>query len=206
VLVINLIIKHIFLTFTKGKTIMKTMFIVLFVFSLTLLSQDKKVQASLAASVSQTIGAETSVSITYSRPGVKERTVWGELVPYGMAEGNKYSKGNPIPWRAGANQNSVIEFSHDVMINGKMLKKGKYGIHMLPGKDEWKIMFNNRSEDWGSYSYDSKEDALVITVKPVTAEHNEWLSYGFENLDGHKATAYLHWDKLKVPFMIETKN
>ena len=185
---------------------MKAITIMLMFFSVCLFSQDKKVRSSLAASVSQTIGAETKVTVYYSRPGVKNREVWGKLVPYGMAEGNKYSNGNPIPWRAGANENTVIEFSHDVMVDGKMLKKGKYSIHMKPGKDKWTIMFNKNSDAWGSYKYNAKDDALTIAVKPMKADHQEWLAYGFENLNGKKATAYLHWEKLKVPFSIETKN
>ena len=82
-------------------------------------AQENKVRASLKASVTQRLGVETDITIVYSRPGVKGRKIWGGLVPYGMAPGNKESKGNPFPWRAGANENTTIEFNKDVLVEGK---------------------------------------------------------------------------------------
>ena len=165
-------------------------------------AQKGKVRASLKASVSQTIGVDTKITIEYSRPGVKGRKIWGDLVPYGMAEGNKYSKDKPFPWRAGANENTTIEFSKDVMVEGHKLAAGKYGIHMIPSEKDWVIIFSNDNAAWGSFSYDETHDALRITVTPFEAPFEEWLSYGFDNLDGTKATAFLYWEKLKVPFNI----
>lgn len=166
-------------------------------------AQNAKPRKSPKASVMQRIGADTDIVIDYSRPGVKGRTIWGDLVPYGMNEGNDYSKNKPYPWRAGADENTTITISKDVNINGNKLPAGKYGIHMVPGQSEFKVMFNKVSNSWGSYSYDASQDALTITVKPVTAEHTEWLEYGFENLSASGATAYLKWEKLKIPFKIE---
>ena len=165
-------------------------------------AQQNKVRASLKASVMQRLGVDTDITIDYSRPGVKGRKIWGELVPYGMGPGNKASKGKPIPWRAGANENTTIEFSKDVLVEGKKLPAGKYGIHMIPSEKDWTIIFSKDSSAWGSYSYDQAQDALRITVTPVEAPHMEWLAYGFDDLAGTSATAYLWWDKLKVPFKI----
>ena len=164
-------------------------------------SQGDQVRKSLKASVSQTLGVDTDITIIYSRPGVKGRTIWGDLVPYGMAPGNNASKNKPFPWRAGANETTVFEVSKDVMIEGQKLPAGKYGLHMIPGKDKFVVIFN-KDIAWGSFSYDEAQDALRVTVKPVAAPDEEWLCYGFEDLAGTSATAFLHWEKLKVPFKI----
>ena len=166
-------------------------------------AQEDEVRASLKAGVMQRLGVETDITIEYSRPGVKGRTIWGDLVPYGMAEGNEYSEGKPYPWRAGANENTTIEFSKDVIVEGNKLAAGKYGIHMIPGKDEWTIIFSKNSSGWGSFGYNQEEDALRIKVTPKEAPHQEWLRYGFDNLEGTSATAFLHWERVKVPFKIE---
>jgi tetratricopeptide (TPR) repeat protein len=137
----------------------------------------------------------SEVTITYHSPGVKGRRVWGDLVPY--------HEGTALPWRAGANENTTISFSTDVMIEGKPLPAGTYGLHMLPTPGDWTLIFSTNSTSWGSFTYKKEEDALRVTVKPVAAPHEEWLRYGFENLNQLGATAYLHWEKLKVPFRIE---
>ena len=166
--------------------------------------QAKKPRASLNASVSQTIGVATNISITYSRPGVKGRKIWGDLVPYGMAEGNKYSNNKPYPWRGGANENTTIEFSKDVTVDGNKIPAGKYGMHFIPGEKEWVIIFSKTNDAWGSFTYDEKNDQLRIKVKPEEAPFKEWLEYGFDNLAGTSCTAFLHWEKLRVPFTIAT--
>lgn len=176
---------------------------ILLILPSTNFSQEKKVRASLMASVMQRLGTDTDITIVYSRPGVKGRTIWGELVPYGLAPGNEYSEGNPYPWRAGANENTTIEFSKDVLVEGNKLPAGKYGIHMIPSEKDWVIIFSKNSEGWGSFGYKKEEDALRVTVTPVEAPHQEWLMYGFDNLAGTSATAFLWWEKLKVPFKIE---
>ncbi len=165
--------------------------------------QEGKVRASLKASVTQRLGTDADITIEYSRPGVKGRKIWGDLVPYGLAPGNKYSENKPYPWRAGANENTTIEFKKDVLIEGKPMPAGKYGIHMIPSEKEWIIIFSKNNSAWGSFAYKEEEDALRITVTPVKAPHQEWLAYGFEDLAGTSATAYLHWEQLKVPFNIK---
>ncbi len=166
-------------------------------------AQGNEVRASLQAAVMQRIGTNTDITIQYSRPGVKGRKIWGGLVPYGMAPGTEESKGKPYPWRAGANENTTIELSKDVLIEGKKLAAGKYGVHMIPSEKEWTIIFSKNNSSWGSFSYDPKDDALRVNVTPVKAPHVEWLTYCFDDLKGTSATAYLHWEALKVPFKIE---
>ncbi|MGA7720596.1 MAG: DUF2911 domain-containing protein [Ignavibacteriaceae bacterium] len=145
---------------------------------------------SQKASVSQTIGL-TNINITYHRPLVKGRTIWGSLVPY-----------NQI-WRAGADENTTIEFSTPVTINGNELPKGKYGLHTIPAEGEWTIIFSKDNQAWGSYFYDSTHDALRIMAKPEAAPFTEALTFSFDNPEPASVTAALYWEKLKVPFKIE---
>ena len=158
--------------------------------------------ASLKAEVSQRLGAGTDITIVYSRPGVKGRKIWGGLVPLGMYPPDQYSD-VPYPWRGGANENTTFEVSTDVLIEGEKLPAGKYGIHFIPSEGEWTIMFSKTNSDWGSFTYDEKNDALRVKVTPVKAPMQEWLMYGFENLAGTSATFYLHWEMLKIPIKIE---
>jgi len=175
-------------------------------FPIDALAQGDGPRPSLAATTSQRLGTDIDITVTYSRPGVKGRVVWGELVPHGLAAGNQYSDNKPFPWRAGANENTTFENTGDLLVEGQSLPAGKYSIHMIPTESTWTIIFNNTSDAWGSYGYDEAEDALRVTVTPVAAPHQEWLSYGFENLAGTSATAYLHWEELKVPVKIELAN
>lgn len=176
---------------------------VLMILPSTTLAQGNQVRASLMASVTQTLGVDAKITITYSRPGVKGRKIWGDLVPYGMAPGNRYSKDQPYPWRAGANENTTIEFNKDILVEGNPLPAGKYGIHMIPSEKDWVIIFSKNNSAWGSFQYNKDEDALRVTVTPVKAPHQEWLEFGFDDLAGTSATAYLRWEELKVPFKIE---
>ena len=174
-----------------------------FMFSHLCHAQENQIRPSQKASVSQFIGNDTQVTITYSRPAVKGRKVWGDLVPYGLAPGNKYSDNKPYPWRAGANENTTIEITNNVKIEGKALPAGKYSIHMIPSEKEWTLILNKASDLWGSYKYDQASDALRVTVSPSEASFQEWLTYGFEGITDNSAIGYLQWEKLKVPFKIE---
>lgn len=167
------------------------------------LAQKDEVRKSLFAKVTQRLGLDTDITFEFSRPGVKGRTVWGDIVPYGMYPGNKNSNDKPYPWRAGANENTTIQFNKPVMIEGHKLAEGKYGIHMIPSEKAWTVIFSKKNAEWGSYSYDEKEDALRISVIPENAAHQEWLTYGFDNLQDKSALAFLHWEKLKIPFNIK---
>jgi hypothetical protein len=167
------------------------------------LSQRGGPPASPNATTTQTVGVDTVITIEYSRPGVKGREIWGELVPYGLAPGISYSDDKPFPWRAGANKNTTIEFSKDVLIEGKNLVAGKYGIHMIPGEKECIIIFSKNNSALGSFKYNKEEDALRVTVTPMDAPHEEWLSFGFDELTATSAVASLHWEKIRIPFKIE---
>jgi tetratricopeptide (TPR) repeat protein len=145
---------------------------------------------SQAASVSQRIGL-TDITITYHRPLVKGRVIWGGLVAY-----------NQI-WRAGADENTTIEFSTPVKINGNELPAGKYGFHTIPTENEWTLIFSKDNAAWGSYFYNQSHDALRIQVKPEPAPFLETLTYFFDNPEPASVTAALYWEKLKIPFKID---
>jgi hypothetical protein len=137
----------------------------------------------------QTIGLST-VTIEYSRPLAGTREVWGKTVPYGKV------------WRAGANENTTINFSDDVTVEGKPLPAGAYGLHMIPDKDQWTIIFSKNSTSWGSFSYDEKEDALRVTVKPAADQNFDTLTYTFDDIKPDSALATLRWEKIAVPFRV----
>ncbi|MFN0275430.1 MAG: DUF2911 domain-containing protein [Chitinophagales bacterium] len=157
------------------------------------------------SSVSQNMGL-VSVSINYSSPNVdgREGKIWGQLVPYGFAnlQFGISSDENPSPWRAGANENTTISFSHDVMVEGKPIKAGTYGLHMVTGLEEWIIIFSNNSTAWGSFSYKPEEDALRVTVKPEKNEFTEWLTYEFTDRQASSCTFEMQWENVAVPVKI----
>ncbi len=146
-------------------------------------------RVSQRGTVTQRIGL-SDVTITYHRPAVGGREIWDKVVPYGKV------------WRAGANENTTINFTDDVSVEGKPLAAGTYGLHMIPDKDQWTIIFSKNSTSWGSFSYDEKEDALRVTVKPQPADFRESLTYTFDDLKPDSAAATLRWEKLAVPFHI----
>ena len=165
--------------------------------------QGNQIRQSQKSSVTQYVGADTKITINYSRPAVKGRIVWGNMVPYGLAAPDKYSNGKSFPWRAGANENTTIEINNEVKIGGSTLPPGKYSIHMIPSKSDWIIIFNKNNNQWGSFNYDESEDALRVTVTPVEAAFQELLTYNFGNITDNSVVAFLHWEKLKVPFQIK---
>jgi hypothetical protein len=138
----------------------------------------------------QTVG-DTTVTIVYHRPNTKNREVWGKLVPLGEV------------WRTGANENTTFEVTNDVKINGQTLPAGKYGLHTIPNKDEWTIMFNKVNNEWGSFKYDAKQDQLRITAKPMSSEMHETMSFGLENVKATTADVVIAWEKVKVPFTVD---
>ena len=162
------------------------------------------IRVSPKAKVFQSISF-ANVEINYSRPGVKGREVYGELVPYGLAP-NAFGNGKPMPWRAGANENTTITLSHDSKINGSPLLAGTYGLHMIVQEEEWTVVFNNDYQSWGSFFYEEANDVLRFKVKPKKAPPEEWLVYGFENNTVNSSDVYMHWGELKVSFKIEVDN
>ena len=141
------------------------------------------------ALVTQRIGI-TDISVNYSRPLVNNRQIWGKLVPYGQV------------WRAGANENTMMEFTDPVSIEGKPLAKGGYGLHMIPNQNEWTVILSKAATSWGSFSYKQDEDALRVTVKPQPSEFHEALTYDFDDVKPDSTLVTLRWEKVAVPFRV----
>jgi hypothetical protein len=147
-------------------------------------------RVSQSAKISQTIGL-SDVSISYHRPGVKGRDVWGNVVKYDEV------------WRAGANEPTLITFSDEVMIEGKKLGAGTYRFIVIPSKTgDWALIFNAETKNWGTV-YDAKYDTLKIMVKPETGSHEEWMSFSFTDLTPASARIVLAWEKVRLSFKIE---
>jgi hypothetical protein len=144
---------------------------------------------SQRAEVIQRVGL-TDITIIYHSPLAGGRELFGKVVPYGQV------------WRAGANENTTITFTDDVSVEGHPLPAGTYGLHMIPNADQWTIILSKNSTSWGSFSYDEKEDALRVNVKPVAAENRDSLAYTFDDLKPDSAVATLRWAKIAVPFRI----
>jgi len=144
---------------------------------------------SLGASVTQTIGT-TDFSLKYSRPGVKGRAIWGALVPWDAS------------WRTGANAATTLVTSGDATVEGQPLPAGTYAIVTIPGKDAWVVAFSKQKGLWQGTTYDPKEDALRVTVKPAIAEHVEWLQFTFDSTSPTATEMALRWEKLRVPVRI----
>ena len=141
------------------------------------------------AVVTQRIGV-TDITVNYHRPLVNGRQLWGKLVPYGQV------------WRAGANENTTVTFTDPVTIEGQPLDKGTYGLHMIPGENQWTVIFSKMSTAWGSFSYKQDEDALRITVKPQTADFHDALTYDFDDVKPDSTVVTLRWEKVAVPFKV----
>ena len=159
------------------------------------------------ATISEEVGI-TSITIKYSRPDVNKREgkIWGDgnLVTYGFSTQNFITNANTSPWRAGANENTIITFEHDVKIEGQPLKAGTYGLFMAMGADNVTVIFSNQSDAWGSFYYDEKYDALRVNVKPVTLDKSvEWLKYEFIEQKEKSCTIAMQWEKVSVPFKVD---
>ncbi|MGB8510536.1 MAG: DUF2911 domain-containing protein [Pyrinomonadaceae bacterium] len=169
------------------------------------------------ASIMQTIGV-TDMTITYSRPAMKGRKIWGDApaaATTGTAtldDSRARLKDAPIVpyghvWRTGANEATTFTVSDDVLINGQSLAAGTYSLHTIPGKDEWTFIFNSDAGQWGSFSYDEKKDTLRVKAKPQTvAENEEWLNFEIPSVTPNSAQVVLRWERLRVPFTVEVKD
>ena len=145
---------------------------------------------SQPAKVSQTIGL-SDVSISYHRPGVKGREIWGNVVKYDEV------------WRAGANEPTLITFSDDVTIDGKRLGAGTYRFVVIPSKTgDWALIFNTETKNWGTV-YEAKYDSLKIMVKPEPGSHEEWMSFSFTDLTPASTRVVLAWEKIRLSFKLE---
>lgn len=154
------------------------------------IAQPKVPRISQGATVTQRIGL-TDITVSYHRPGVKEREIWGKLLPFEKV------------WRAGANEATTVGFGDDVAVAGKQLKAGLYSFFVIPRQGEWIVIFNSQAKQWGAFSYDSTKDVLRIPVKAEAAPHEEWLSYSFSDLTLSSAKLVLRWEKIALPIPIE---
>lgn len=157
---------------------------------------------SPAAIISQTIGI-SSVKVNYSRPSVKGREIWGALVPYGWnVQG--FGAGNSAPWRAGANENTVISFSHPAKVEGKIVPAGSYGLFFVVNKDNTgEVILSKDSRSWGSFFYDAKNDELRSNIQLRTIPSTDLLTYDFINLSKNSAELVLNWETKQFPVKIE---
>lgn len=162
--------------------------------------------------VSQMIGLVT-VSVTYSSPDVhgpngedRKGKIWGEVVHYGFID-QGFGTSKAAPWRAGANENTLITFSHDVNLNGTAVAAGTYSLFIDVQKEgQWTWIINKDVNSWGSYFYDAKKDVVRVKATPEEAAYTEWLTYGFENRKRNTATLYLQWENKKVALPINVPN
>src|SRR5258708_3553395 len=135
----------------------------------------------------------TDITINYHRPLGNSRQIWGKVAPYGQV------------WRAGAKENTIITFSDPVTIEGQPLDKGTYGLHMIPGENQWTVIFSKNSTAWGSFTYKQEEDALRVNVKPQTTELHDALAYDFDEVKPDSTVVTMRWDKVAVPFKVAVK-
>jgi tetratricopeptide (TPR) repeat protein len=161
------------------------------------------------SSVTQALGLVT-VTVSYSSPNVtgpngedRRGKIWGTLVPWGLAP-NNFGTATQMPWRAGANENTTVAITHDVLVQGKPLAAGTYGLHIVPQESgPWTVIFSRDSTSWGSFFYDPAHDALRVEATPEKASFREWLSYDFDDRERASATLALHWEELRLPVRIE---
>jgi len=175
------------------------------IFALSASAQLTLPRESQRQEIVQTVG-DTKISIVYHRPNAKGRTLWGCQAKNVVPKGN-YEEPCIVPigqvWRTGANENTTFEVTNEVKINGQPLPAGKYGLHMIPGADEWTVIFNKVNNEWGSFKYDEKQDQLRVKVKPQTAEMLETMELGFENVKPTTAEVAVRWEKVRVPFTVD---
>jgi len=186
------------------RNILSVPVIVIF-FALATLAQISIPRESTRQEIAQTVG-DTRIAMVYHRPNTKGRNIWGcetkDVIPI---TNNLYPCLVPVGqvWRAGANENTTIEFSRDVNINGKPLAAGKYGFHIIPGKADWTLIFSKDNDKWGSFTYDEKNDALRVMVKSTSSPMEETLRYDFENVTDQTAIIALRWEKIAIPFTVD---
>jgi hypothetical protein len=162
------------------------------------------------ASVTQSIGP-VKATIDYSSPRVvrgkndRRGKIWGELVPWGLSDLG-FNSCKSCPWRAGANENTTFTVTHEVKVQGQSLPAGTYGLHMIPGQDEWTVVFSKDADSWGSFWYDPKQDALRVKTKAGKGEYHEWLTYEFTEREPARVTVALEWEELQIPISITVDN
>lgn len=162
-------------------------------------------QESTKQEITQTVG-DARISITYFRPNSKGRVLWGctttDVIPKGGVTYDCLVPDGQV-WRTGANDATVFETSADLQVNGQKLPKGKYALFSIPGRSEWTIIFNKTWNQWGSFRYDAKEDALRVTAKPYAGGMFETLAITIDDVTANSAAITIRWEKVSVPFTID---
>ena len=149
--------------------------------------------ASPSTTLSQTLGL-TKITLDYSRPSVKGRKIFGDLVPYGKV------------WRTGANKITSIKFDDEVYVHGAVMKAGSYGLYSIPGKSEWTIIFNRDDKQWGSYGYDINKDVIRFNVQPMQPqEFTEQMTIDFVEFTPTSTYVSIKWESTEVRFKIEQR-
>ena len=185
-------------------------------FAVSVFAQVDTPRPSPKASVTQRIGV-TDITITYSRPAVKARKIWGDPLPEQAATKGEATLDNQnerpkaaaiVPWghvwRTGANEATQFVITDDVLINGQKLAAGSYSLHTIPTKDEWTIVFNGTANQWGSFNYDPAKDTLRVKAKPQWVNDNqEWLAFTFDPVGDDSAQVNIRWEKISVPFTVK---
>jgi Tfp pilus assembly protein PilF len=164
------------------------------------------------AEVTQWIGL-VKVTIHYSSPDVhgpngedRKGKIWGGVVHYGYVD-QGYGSSKAAPWRAGANENTTISFSHDVKIGGKDVKAGQYGLFLEVEKEgPWTWILSKDVNSWGSYFYNPELDVVRVQSTPQESEYTEWLTFGFTDRQPNATTAYLQWENKRVNLKIDVPN
>jgi hypothetical protein len=147
---------------------------------------------SPGAKVTQTVGI-TDISVEYSSPAVKNRKIWGGLVPY-----------NDV-WRAGANSATKITFSKDVVIDGKAVPAGSYAFFVIPTATKWTLILSKKTEQFGAFTYKKEDDLLRVDVKPQPIAARERLAYSITNFSDVAASLDLEWEKVRASLPIKLK-
>ncbi|MFT7343633.1 MAG: hypothetical protein ACI9XP_000207 [Lentimonas sp.] len=161
-------------------------------FSSMVSAQIKTPQPSPTASIEQMVGL-TEVEIEYSRPGVKGRTIFGDLLPFGEI------------WRTGANSATLIEVSDDVKIGGQAVPAGQYALYTIPGAEEWTVIIHKHLENWGAGGYDKTQDLCRFMVKPTKLNDKvESFTIDFSNFTTNSANIELKWENTMISFLMET--
>ena len=191
----------------KIKTLLACTLVALFAFGATAQPLTTPRNASPAGKMEQTVGIST-ITVNYSRPrvtsGTNDRTgkIWGALVPWDF-KATSFVDGRNIPWRAGANENTVITLSHDATVEGKELKAGSYGLHMTVSENgNAMVIFSKNTSSWGSFYYNEAEDALRVNVQSEEIAKTELLTYDVTVMDNQSATIAMKWENKMIPFKI----
>lgn len=157
------------------------------------LAQLEVPRVSPKATVSQTVGL-TTISMTYCRPGVKNRVIWGGLVPHDQL------------WRTGANEATTITFSDPVTVSGNAVPAGTYALFTIPGTAQWTVILSRDASSWGTTDYKPADDVARFKVTPRPSPSLvEWLTFRFENLTTDTADLVLAWEKLEVVFTVKVE-